>query len=128
MKPEVPMPNQPQGQERRQTVRIKKHFILRFFLKNEPTKALEISQVEDISKGGICFTSTINFKKGDILGIELRTPYISDAINLEGTIVAIHDKIKGMIYQNHLQFQNITPAASAILEKIEQYNSSSEAP
>ena len=71
------MAHEPQGQERRQFTRIRKHFILRFFLKDAPGIDLEISQIEDISKGGICFTSTMNFKKGDALIIELRTPYIS---------------------------------------------------
>ncbi len=121
------MAHEPQGQERRQFTRIRKHFILRFFLKDAPGIDLEISQIEDISKGGICFTSTMNFKKGDALIIELRTPYIADVINFEGTIVAIQEKVKGMIYQNHLQFQNITTAGTAILEKIEQYNSKNEA-
>lgn len=120
------MSNIPQGQERRQSLRIKKHFILRFFLKNTPATAIEVSQIEDISKGGLCFTSTVNFKNGDILNIELRTPYLTDVINFEGTIVGIHEKIKGLIYQNHLQFNSITPAAASILDKIETYHSKNE--
>ncbi len=113
---------EPLGAERRQFARIKKNYIVRFYQKDNPTVKLEISQVENVSKGGLCFTSTILFKQNDMLSLELRTPYISDTIYLEGIILDIQEKIKGMIYKNRLQFQNISPMAAAVLKKIEQYN------
>lgn len=121
------MVNEPQGQERRQSVRISRNFILRFFLKDNPAVNVEISQVENISRGGICFTSVVNFKKGDVLTIELRTPYITDVILLDGVIVSILEKVKGLIFENHVQFQHVTAKAAVILEKIERFNSKAEA-
>ncbi|MBF0387290.1 MAG: PilZ domain-containing protein [Candidatus Omnitrophica bacterium] len=120
------MIHEAEGKERRQFIRIEKHFILRFYLKVNPALEFEISQIENISKGGLCFTSTLSFKKDDLVVVELRTPYLTNVVNFEGTIVAIQEKVKGMIYSNHLQFQNIDPAAATILEKIEKFSADKE--
>jgi len=120
------MSSLPKQEERRQFVRIKKHYIIRFYQKNNPALKYETSQIENISKGGVCFTSTFLFDKGDILCMELRTPYIADTLYLEGVVLNVQEKIKGLIYQNHFQFQNINPVNAGILEKIEKYNISKD--
>ncbi|GEM_PF-1029887 len=110
------------GSERRQFIRIRKNYIVRFCQKNNPSLKFEVSQVENISRGGICFTSTMAFEPGSVVALELRTPYVADTICLEGQILDSHEKIKGLIYQNRLKFYNITHEASDVLEKIEKYN------
>jgi hypothetical protein len=108
--------------ERRQFVRIKKNYIIRFSDSSNPSLKFEISQVENISKGGMCFTSTMNIAAGTNLTIELRTPYIADTIFLEGQILNSQERVKGLIYANRLSFKNFSPQAKDILEKIEKYN------
>ncbi|MBF0593340.1 MAG: PilZ domain-containing protein [Candidatus Omnitrophica bacterium] len=120
--PQEPQKKEPVGIERRQSIRINKNYILRFFLKDNPSIKFEISQIENISKGGMCFTSTVAFTAGDLVSIELRAPFIVDTLYLEGRILHISEKVKGLIYQNNLQFQNLTPLAVEMLEKIEKYN------
>ncbi len=110
------------GAERRRFTRIKKNYILRFCQKDNPSLKFELSQIENISKGGICFSSTIPFHIGDTLAIELRTPYITDIIYMEGHILEAKEKVKGLIFQNRLQFLNLSPLAIEVLEKIEKYN------
>ena len=114
--------DQPQGSERRQFPRIKKNYIIRFSEKNNPSLKFDVSQIENISRGGICFASTIPFKSGTELAVELRTPYITDTVYLEGHVLESREKIKGLIYHNRFQFHEITPLAESVLEKIEKYN------
>jgi hypothetical protein len=108
--------------ERRKHPRVKKNYIIRFSEKENPTLKFEVSQIENISRGGICFTSTISFKEGDELAVELRTPYIADTIYLEGHVLQSHEKVKGLIYHNRFKFHELTPLAESVLEKIEKYN------
>ena len=113
---------EPQGIERRQHPRIRKNYIIRFSEKDNPSVKFEVSQIENISRGGICFASTLAFKEGAELMIELRTPYMADTIYLEGHVLESREKIKGMIYHNRFQFHEVTPLAESVLEKIEKYN------
>jgi hypothetical protein len=114
--------DQPQGIERRQHPRVKKNYIIRFSEKDNPSLKFEVSQIENISRGGIGFTSAIAFKEGAELSVELRTPYIADTIYLEGHVLECREKVKGLIYHNRFQFHDITPLAENVLEKIEKYN------
>jgi hypothetical protein len=116
------VPDKAEGKERRQFIRIKKNYIIRFCAKSNPALKFEVSQVENVSKGGLCFTSTIKFNEGDDLAIELRTPYVTDIIYLEGNILHIQETIKGLLYSNRLKFHDISPEAAIVLEKIEKYN------
>ena len=121
--------SQPQsgGIERRQHPRIKKNYIIRFHDKSNPTIKFDVSQVENISQGGLCFSSTVGFKEGAHVEVELRTPYLTDTIFLEGQILHSREKIKGMIYENRVKFLDVTPRAAEVLTKIEQYNSNQKA-
>ena len=115
-------PEQKQGAERRQFIRIRKNYIIRFCEKNNPSLKFDVSQIENISKGGLCFTSTMAMGTGVDVAIELRTPYVADTIYLEGQVLGSLEKIKGMIYENRVKFHDITPEAANVLEKIEKYN------
>lgn len=110
------------GSERRQFVRIKKNYIIRFCEKNNPSLKFEVSQVENISRGGMCFSSTFLLAPGTDLAIELRTPYVADTIYLEGHVLNSHEKVKGLVYENRLKFYAIAPEAQIVLDKIEKYN------
>lgn len=114
------------GAERRSSIRVKKHYIIRFSQKDNPSLKYEVSQVENISKGGLCFSSSFSFAPGTVLAIELRTPYIAETVHLEGRVLESKDKIPGILFQNRLQFQGTTAQALDILDKIEKYNTKSE--
>lgn len=116
------VPDQPQGKERRQFIRIKKNYIIRFCAKSNPSLKFDISQVENISRGGLCFTSTVPFDDGTDLAIELRTPYVADTIYLEGHILNSKEMVKGMLFANRVRFHDIAPESEDVLEKIEKYN------
>ena len=115
------MQNNPHD-ERRQSVRIKKNYILRFFQKGNPSVSYEVSQIENISKGGLFFSSTTSFKPGDEIAVELKTPFITDTLYLEGSVLESVEKIRGLIYHNRLKFLGLSAQAADVLDKVEQYN------
>lgn len=111
------------SEDRRQHPRIKKNYIIRFYEKNNPSVKYDVSQIENISQGGMCFSSTMHLNEGSLVAVELRTPFLSDTVYLEGTILQSRDKVPGLIYENRIRFQEVSPTAIDVLTKIEQYNS-----
>ena len=98
--------NQP---ERRNYVRIKKNFILSYFDKDRPDEKYEITQLKNISMGGMCYVTSRKFNYGTSMGIELKTPYLSDTTYLEGVVLESHEKVKNMLYETRLQFNFLDP-------------------
>jgi hypothetical protein len=109
-------------QNRRKHVRIYRNFILSCRLKGDNQVKYEMSQVNNISRGGVNFSATADFPVGSELMIELKTPFLSDKVDLEGAVLESRDKIPGLVYAVRVQFQNISPQAEDILAKIEQYS------
>lgn len=104
--------------ERRQYVRIKKSFILSYFNPADPDKKFEITQLKNISLGGMCFVTTRNFEPSVELIIELKTPYISETTHLEGVVLQSHEKMTGKIYETRIQFKAFDTEAKVLLEKL----------
>ncbi len=104
--------------ERRQYVRIKKNFVLSYFVKDTPSEKHEISQLKNISIGGMCFVTTAALQRDQTLGVELRTPYLADTTYIEGVVLESHEKVKGMIYETRLRFESLDPQAEFLLNKL----------
>jgi c-di-GMP-binding flagellar brake protein YcgR len=107
--------------ERRQYQRIKKHFILTYFDKADPDVRFSASQLKNISLGGLCLITDQSFPIGTSLGIELKTPFLSELTHLEGTVLASHERVKDIIYETRLEFLQLSPQAEFVLNKIIQY-------
>ena len=75
------------NEDRRQYKRINRSFILSYFDKEQPDQKIEITQLKNISLGGICFITTQSFEPSTKLGIELKTPYLSGTTYLEGSVM-----------------------------------------
>ena len=108
-------------EERRQYERIKKSFLLSYFDPQHPDEKFEITQLKNISLGGMCFVTTCGFKPGTRLGIELKTPYIAGSVYLEGDVLQSHEKMKHTIYETRLQFQRLETEAIVTLEKLMEF-------
>ena len=109
---------QPPGSERRQYKRVNKNFILTYYDKSDPSKKYEITQLKNISLGGLCFITSRHFDSGAKIAIELKTPYISDTTNLEGQVLGSNEKIKKILYETRLKFDSLTPQAEFLLAKL----------
>ena len=108
-------------QERRKHIRVDRSFILTYVDKRTPNVKNEITQLRNISRGGMCFVATRPFELSMELIIEMRTPFTTGGIALEGIVLESRERIKGLIYDVRLRFQNLPPHADEILEKIEYY-------
>ncbi len=108
--------------DRRKYVRIYRNFILTYHQKDKGGAKRDISQVNNISKGGISFVATQALDVGAVIGVDLQTPFIADAVYLEGVVLDCKEKIANMIYEIRLEFSNLSVAAVDILDKIERYN------
>ena len=53
--------------------------------------------------------------------VEIRTPYIADITRLEGKVLESHEKLKDIIYETRLQFENLTPQNEILLNKLEEF-------
>lgn len=107
--------------ERRASKRVKKNFILTYFEVNNPSKKHEITQLRNISMGGMCFVSSVNIAPGTELSIDLKTPYLSNATYLKGTVLESHEKINNLIFETRLQFKDLTVDAKFLLNKLIEF-------
>ncbi len=114
------------SEERRKYLRIYRNFIMSYHEKGKSIIKHNVSQVNNVSKGGLNFTSTYPLKLGAILMVDLKTPFIADSIRLEGVVLECREKIPEMIYEIRLQFQEITEQALTALDKIESYGKAKE--
>ena len=110
--------NQP---ERRNYVRIKKHFILSYFDQKKPDTKYEATQLKNISLGGMCFVTSIKFEPSTMISIELKTPYLTGTTHLEGTVLESQEKLAGILCETRLIFKNLQPEAEFVLKKIVEY-------
>jgi len=113
--------NQPPFQEKRRYKRVKKNFILTYFELDHPKRKHEISQLKNISLGGMCFISTKLFEPGTRMGIELKTPYLSGTTYLEGKVLQSHVKVGNMIYETRLLFDALEKDAEFLLQELIEY-------
>jgi len=109
------------GTERRKHERIRKSFILSYFQQASPEKKFEITQLKNISLGGMCFVTTRGFEPSTKLGIELKTPYLAGTTYLEGTVLESHEKMAKMIYETRLKFEPLDTEAKILLEKLIEF-------
>ena len=109
------------NEERRQYIRIKKSFLLTYYLKDEPHRKFEITQLKNISLGGMCFVATFNLIPSTRLCVELKTPYLAETTHLEGIVLQSHEKMKNKIYETRLQFCELDTEATVLLKKLMDY-------
>ncbi len=108
-------------EDRRKYVRIYRHFILTYYPVSAPSSQKEVSQINNISQGGMNFSVTEPLEIGTQLGIELKTPFLADSIYLQGEVLECREKISKLIYEIRLQFKDISAQAKEVLAKVEQY-------
>ena len=107
--------------ERRHSDRIKKNFILTYYAKSDPEHKYEITQLKNLSLGGICCITSKTYAPETKIGLELKTPYISDTTYLEGIVLESHEKVKNIIYETRLKFEDLKPQAEFLLAKVIDY-------
>ncbi len=105
-------------QERRRYKRIKKNFILTYFDKKNPEQRFELTQLKNIGRGGMCFITSRKFEPSTVIGVELKTPYLSEITHLEGVILGSEEKVTGVIFETRLEFKALTSQAEIMLDQL----------
>jgi len=108
-------------QERRKFLRIRKNFILSYYNKSHPETRHDATQLKNISIGGMCFLTSLQFRAGTIIAIELKTPYLTGTVYLEGKVVGCVERLAGTVYETRLAFDNLSQQAEFVLQKIVEY-------
>jgi c-di-GMP-binding flagellar brake protein YcgR len=121
-----PNKEQKSMEERRQYVRVEKNFILTYFDPGKPRDIHEITQLKNISLGGMCFVTSKKIAPGTVLGIDLNTPYVSDTTYVEGKVLQSHEKVSGIIYETRFQYADLSPEAEFVLKKLITYFTSGD--
>jgi hypothetical protein len=107
--------------ERRKYVRVYRNFILNYYLLSNPSALKEVSQINNISQGGMNFSVDRSLAEGEGVGIELKTPFLAESIYLQGIVLQCREKITGLIYEIRVEFKDNSTQAKEVLSKIEQY-------
>ena len=110
--------NRESNEERRQYERINKSFILSYFDQAHPENKFEITQLKNISFGGMCFITGQSYEPSTKLCIELKTPYLAGTTHLEGVVLGSNEKMKDKIYETRLQFGLLEAEAKVLLGKL----------
>lgn len=104
--------------ERRRFKRIKKNFILTYFISDRPHERHEITQLKDISLGGMCFITSKKLAPGCQVSVELRTPYLTEFTHIVGTVLESHEKATNLIYNTRIQFDVLNPEGEVLISKL----------
>ena len=107
-------------QDRRKHVRIYRNYVLTYHLKGKGNVKYGMSQVNNISRGGINFTASAPFEAGTEMVIEVKTPFLSDKIDFEGAVLDHREKIPGVLYEIRVQFHDLSPQAIEVMDKLER--------
>jgi len=114
------------SKEQRKNLRIYRNFIMSYHEKGKSIIKHSVSQVNNVSKGGLSFSSAYPLKLGVVVMIDLKTLFIADSIRLEGVVLECREKIPELIYEIRLQFQEVPQQVLTVLEKIESYDKAKE--
>lgn len=102
--------------ERRTHERIKRQFVVTYKVKNKEGKR-EVSQIKDISEGGMFFTTSEDFLPGTILEVELKTPISVMGINLEAKVIESKLVVDGLIYNTRVSFVELDESSRELLKE-----------
>ncbi|MEI7998331.1 MAG: PilZ domain-containing protein [Candidatus Omnitrophota bacterium] len=109
------------SENRRKYVRIYRHFILTYYPVSNPSIQKDVSQINNISQGGMSFSVTVPLPVGERLVVELKTPFLADSVYLQGEVLECREKISELIYEIRLELKDTSTQAKDILAKVEQY-------
>ena len=104
--------------ERRQYIRIQKPLFISYTLEKDPLKKQEVTQLKNISVGGMCFLSNAKLEAQSNIAIELKAPHFAETTAIKGVILESQEKIPNMIYENRVSFGKLQTGENFILKRV----------
>lgn len=69
----------------------------------------------------MCLITEQPFEPGTSFGIEIKAPFFVNVTLIKGNVLESHEKIKEIIYETRLQFENLSPDAEKIIEQCVEF-------
>ncbi len=108
----------PERPDRRRYIRIKKNFILTYHDKACPQRKYEITQLKNLSLGGMCLVTTQAYEPNTKLCLDMKTPFIADKVSFSGTVLESHKKVTNILYETRLAFDALDQEQKFLLSRI----------
>ena len=105
-------------QERRKFERVKRKFIVTYRSLQEPSATFDISQIKDISLGGMRFIASRYYPPETALQIELQTPFIKERLVLHARVLESREIAADLIYDTRVIFPDLNEEAKHYLTRI----------
>jgi hypothetical protein len=114
-------PKENGGIEKRAHERFLRNYVLTYHEKNNPEKQYSVTQLKNLSIGGLCFITDQHFEKNVELSLALQTPYVSETTYLSGIVLESHEKVTDMLYETRIEFTKLTPESKFLLNKLIEF-------
>ena len=111
------IPKDESDANKRKYFRLDKAIIVSYALKSDPFKRYDLTQTRNISYGGILFTTNKYFKKGAVLKMIIKFPFLRERINIEGEVVYCGLK-KGTVCEIGVSFFNLD---KKVIDEFKEY-------
>ncbi len=92
--------------ERRKYPRIKGTFVVSYRILEDVDSA-DLSQIKNISEGGMLLTTNRRFEEGTLLMLHIRLPFVEERIEVVGRVLESKEIVKDLIYETRLCFVEI---------------------
>lgn len=110
-------------QEKRRWTRYKKQYVVKYALSDKAQVLYDVSQLFDISKGGMKFFSYENYAPGTRMILFMRFPFLYPTQTIvEGEVVGSQEVLLGKTYKIRVKFINISPANAVALDQMDIVN------
>jgi len=91
------------GPERREHPRMRVNFVVNYRIQ-ELLDSYDLSQTKDVSQGGALLTTNKPFEKDTHLTMNLRIPFVSQKIELEGKVIGSREVVRDLVYETRVSF------------------------
>jgi hypothetical protein len=108
--------------ERRKHTRVPRSLVVSYAVSGEAEEKRDITQVKNISQGGMLFTTNRMFLPKTLLSIKVRFPSKSDWAEITGEVIESKEVIRDLVYGTRVHFVTISPEDKQTIGKlVEQF-------
>jgi hypothetical protein len=86
--------------------RVNARFVISYRIV-EQDKIIDLTQIKNLSLGGMLFTTMENFTAGTQLAVEMRVPVDTDPVKIIGKVIDSCKVARGTIYNTRIEFLSI---------------------
>jgi hypothetical protein len=106
--------------ERRKSKRLYRHFVVAYRVYGVDSE-YDLSQIKNISKGGLRFITSRKYPLDTILAVELRTPVSTDRIRLLGKVISSETVVEDLIYDTRIIYAKLNKETETLLDRTIKY-------